>query len=48
MQDTLRGLEELLNHGVRQAIADGSSHAKIADGTGLARSRVDQIAVRPL
>jgi hypothetical protein len=36
---------ETRNAVVRQAIADGWTHAKIAEATGLTRSRIGQIAL---
>ena len=37
-------LREERNAAVRQAIVSGWTHAKIADATGLTRSRVGQLA----
>lgn len=44
-QDQLRELEEERNQLVLQAVAEGWTHAQIADETGLTRSRVGQIAL---
>jgi DNA-directed RNA polymerase specialized sigma24 family protein len=37
-------LREERNHAVRQALAEGWTHARIADATGLTRGRIGQIA----
>jgi CRP-like cAMP-binding protein len=37
---------EARNTGVRRAIAQGWTHARIADATGLTRGRIGQIAQR--
>lgn len=40
-------LREARNAAVRQALADGWTHARIADATGLTRGRINQIKEKP-
>lgn len=39
-----KAITDKRDQAIRQAIADGWTHARIAQATGLARSRVGQIA----
>jgi DNA-directed RNA polymerase specialized sigma24 family protein len=43
-QDALRPIEARRNELVRQALAEGWTHAQIAEATGLQRARIGQLA----
>jgi hypothetical protein len=45
--DRAEHAREARNAAVRQALAEGWTHAQIAEVTGLTRGRIGQIAVQP-